>query len=216
MVNKNQTKVMFAVKTKDPKTGQETNSYLTMLEGETQGPVQLTKIIPGGESVEILNSGTRVVLNMKDNGFGQSAKPGASGAPPPGVKQLTPGIPGVQPGLPGQIGGQPVPAAGGVNVGAGGGNPFGGTGGIMVGGGGATANYSPQAQPVVNNMTSFSSINSRAPGVRTGGYTPTPPTTPIPLPVPTPGGMPPNSTPPPTARLPNNVIMPPMPQIPGQ
>lgn len=77
---------MFAVKTKDEKK-QETTSYMSLTNGEVLGPVELIKISPSGDEVEIKNSGTRVVLTMKDNGFeGKTAPAARGGAPlPPGV-----------------------------------------------------------------------------------------------------------------------------------
>ena len=73
---------MFAYKAKDAQK-KETTTYISLAEGETSGPVQLVKINPNGEEVEILNTGVHVVLNMKDNGFTNPGVPAAAGAPGP-------------------------------------------------------------------------------------------------------------------------------------
>ena len=83
---------MFAVQTTDARK-QETTAYMSLTNGEALGPVELLRISPDGDEVEILNSGTRVVLNMKDNGFEKTSP--AGGLAPLGMRQL-PGSLGTQ------------------------------------------------------------------------------------------------------------------------
>ena len=74
----NEWKVFLAVKTKnpDPKAA-PSNSYLTLAEGdkrevasgENRFVVQMVRVYPDQEKVDIINSGTPVTLSMKDNGF---------------------------------------------------------------------------------------------------------------------------------------------------
>jgi hypothetical protein len=218
---------MFAYKTKDAQKKQETTTYISLAEGETSGPVQLVKINPNGEEVEILNTGVHVVLNMKDNGFANPGAPAASApALPAGVRQLPGGIviPG-QPAMPGQPGTSGPPGGGGVNVGQGGGSPFGGGGGkgVMVSGQGNTTGGQPNnfgsTQPVMNlNGLDLPTSTANASRVRIGGnQTANNPTTPanvITYPIPGTSVMPPNYTPPPTGNP--TGIVPPLPPIPGQ
>jgi len=74
----NQWKVLLSVKTENPDPhGQRITSYLALAEGDKQevgigdkkGTVELVEIHADQEKVEILNSGERNTLSMKDNGF---------------------------------------------------------------------------------------------------------------------------------------------------
>jgi hypothetical protein len=221
---------MFAVKTKDAQTKQETTTYMSLTVGETQGPVELIKIGPGGDEVEIKNSGTRVVLNMKDNGFGGKTAPAARGpATLPGLRQL-PGAPSIpMPGLPGQRGAQAADSGGGgVNVGSGGGNLSGrGGGGIRTAGNGNVAAGAPISslvtpQPnIVSSGSLFpqsSVVGGNSAAIMTGGKVAASPANPaapagltaIPINPPS-TAMPPNYTPPPTRGWTG-----PMPPVPGE
>jgi hypothetical protein len=219
---------MFAVKTKDPQTKQETTTYMSLTNGEALGPVELIKISPGGDEVEIKNSGTRVVLNMKDNGFGKTAPAARGPTGPPGVRQIPgPGIP--MPGLPGPRGAQAADSGGGgVNVGSGGGNLSGrGGGGIKVAGSGNVAAGAPinslasPQQSIVSSGSLFpqSSVVGNSAAIRTGGnmaavnpVTTATPAVPFAIPIPAPSpAMPPNYTPPPTRGYTG-----PMPPVPGE
>jgi hypothetical protein len=150
MINKGQIKAMFAVKVKEPKEvgaknaagGQETTKYITLKETDiwhsldSQAAVELMRIAPGGDEVEIINSGTRQVLTLKDNGFEKKIPKGGGGGGPPGLRQ----IPGGNPNLPMPVGvpGQPVTQ----NAAYGGGIIGGGPGGIIGGGRGGNMNPS--------------------------------------------------------------------------
>jgi hypothetical protein len=120
---------LLAVTIKDSRKNDKsgTTSYLNLAEGETEGPVQLLKISPDGESVDILNSGTPRTLTMKDDGFARVAS--ASAAPtPPGPTTTRQPPPGrvAPPGPQGPQGAPGAPPA----------NPAGYSyGGTMVGGG---------------------------------------------------------------------------------
>jgi hypothetical protein len=223
---------MFAVKTKDEKK-QETTTYMSLTNGEVLGPVELLKISPSGDEVEIKNSGTHVVLNMKDNGFEGKAAPAARGgaALPAGVLPRT--LPGgiSMPALPGQPGAQAAASGGGgVNVGGGAGNFSGrGNSGIRVGASGMVSAGASVNTPV-NNLASaqpsFASLPSvftqpsaaaNSAAIRTGGNsTANNPSNPTVLGAPTTISttasppMPPNYTPPPTQGYKG-----PMPPVPG-
>jgi hypothetical protein len=207
----------FAVKSKDAKK-QETTTYLPGLaEGETSGPVQVIRIDPSGDEVEIMNSGTRVVLNMKDNGFEKKGPP-APGAPAlSGFRQLA-GSPGVQ--LPGAQA-QPAAAATtydggtGINLGRTLVSPTRGNINVQGGGppiGGGPINPAALLQPNINTSVAPIAPNTVGSGIRTAGPT-APPSTSVPTTfgnAPT-GGTPPNSTPPATI---STRIVPPMPPMP--
>jgi hypothetical protein len=101
----NEVKAHLSVKVKTGNsTMSERISYLTMGEGDKEGVVEVIKIFPVEERVDINNSGTRMTLTMKENGYKNdpAPAPGGRGAGPggPGVRQIgTPGT--VQPGVPG-------------------------------------------------------------------------------------------------------------------
>jgi hypothetical protein len=226
---------MFAVRfkpSKDPKVvaaagAQETTTYMCLAEGDTSGPVQLLKIMKGGEEVEIVNSGTRMTLTMKENGFAKDSAPRGGGAAG-GVRTLpgaTPNIPMPGP-MPGQAGaargdygGLSVGGAGGetyrggVNVaGFNGANP---TGGTIIGG---TRGGVPQtiSTPGANNSVFIGG----APSVAANPINTTTPAGPRVLSLNSPGNLgsasslPPNNTP--IATIPTrNVEMPPAPPASG-
>jgi hypothetical protein len=224
---------MFAVTYKKDAKEPEKTTYMSLTEGEKEDPVELLEISPDGDEVTILNSGTKVVLNMKDNGFG-SKGPGTASGPAPASLIRTPTPPGPAPQGPAAT---PAPVTTGINLGSSTGNTSSRRGNDMIVGGGTgtkTATASPQAMvasagPSFVASTPASSSpsviigNSGPPvaanntGLLTGGYvnpTPTPtPGPPIAIPI-NPGGgtvMPPNYTPPPSGN-PSGVQLPPMPK----
>ncbi len=236
MINAGHQKAMFAVRvkpSKDPRVAaaagpQETTTYLCLAEGDTEGPVQLLKITKGGEEVEIMNSGTRMTLNMKDNGFAKESPAPRGGGPAGMVRNL----PGANPNIPmpgpmqgqagaagGDYGGLKVAGAanesyrGGVNVaGFNGANP---TGGTLIGG---NRGGTPQtiSTPGANNSV----FVGGAPNVAANPIASTAPTG---MKIPafnspgnlgSPASLPPNNTP--TATIPvRNVDFPPMPPASG-
>lgn len=209
---------LFALKFKDPKKAQEAPTFMRLAEGQTSGPVEVVKISPGGEEVEILNSGTRVVLTMKDNGFEKKGAPATGAAALPGMRQIPGGAGGPLPGAPAQAGapGATADSGPGINLGRTAISPI--RGNINVQGGnlptsGGTINTGTTVQPI-NNTSLASSAGS---GVKTAGAAPTPnntsSSTSLSFTAPTGGGTPPNSTPPATF---TTKIAPPMPPIPGQ
>ena len=106
-----QWKVLLAVKTKSGNAATpEDVSYLTMAEGDKDGVVELLKVYPHEEKVDINNSGTPMTLTMKENGFAS-----APAAPPPGGRAigLSPAIrPIGSPAAPPQPGMGPIPPPG--------------------------------------------------------------------------------------------------------
>ena len=118
MINQGQQWAMFAVESKEPKdpnarraaaaASQETTTYMCLAEGDTSGPVQLLKIMKGGDEVEIMNSGTRMTLTMKENGFASDKPPAGKGG---GTAAVIHNLPGANnfppPTMPGQLGAQP-------------------------------------------------------------------------------------------------------------
>jgi len=153
---------MFAVITTDDKK-QAVTTYMSLTNGEALGPVELIKISPSGDEVEIKNSGTRMVLNLKKDGFEATAS--ASPAPargstpaPAAVRPLIPGI--VTPAVPAQSMAPAAQTGRGVMLGALGSSYSGGGGrGVIVGG-----NTGPAAATAVNSMVS-AQPNASAPGV---------------------------------------------------
>lgn len=221
----NDWKVLLAVTMKSGNSQTPEASFLTMSEGEKQGVVELLKVYPSEEKVEIVDSGTKMTLSMKDNGF--KSKPGAAaaagqrgGAPavrPAGIQPSPPGVT-PQPGLPGmgaapQFGGQNPDGSQGTMVGGGRFNSaaFGG-GAPNPGFGGGAANPGFQPQP-----TSFEQgFNARTgSGIISGGGAYGAPAAPTPLAIPLGDNnlshlTQPNSTP--IAPNPSpNVQLPPMP-----
>jgi len=110
-----------------PKGGKETVTYFNLAEGERQGILEVVKIDPENESVDIINSGTPATLTVKNDKLaknegpppaqpGQPGQPGAPGIPnpaggPPGFPQMPTGmqprrIPA--PAMMAQPGGQPA------------------------------------------------------------------------------------------------------------
>ena len=214
MNNKGKKEAMFAVKTTDAKK-QETTTYLSLAEGETSGPVQLVSISPGGEEVEIMNSGTSMALNMKDNGF-EKTSPAL-----PGMRVLTvsPGsqLPGAQP----QSAAPPTTydTRAGINVRN--------TERAIASSGIRVNDVTPAAsvgpinpaasfQPVVSTPNPSLASKNGGSGIMVVGPTAPPnnPVTSTPS-APLAGGMPLNSTPPPTP-VGRSPIMPPTPPTPGQ
>jgi len=236
MINAGQRKAMFAAKYKEPRepgakiaAGQDTTSYICLKENETEGAVQLLKIMKDGEEVEIMNSGTRMLLNMKENGFAKEQTAGARGGGPPGMRQLGNPNMNMPTGLPGQPGAQNAGYDGGIYVGGNAGGT--GRGGINVAGvnaanpgGGTVIGGAPQGnQPGISPQAASGGYNSTMVGG--AARTVNPVTTAV-----SPGlnsismnsgnlgsqsSLPPNSTPPPTTPM-RNVTMPPPLPLPGQ
>jgi hypothetical protein len=213
---------MFAVKTKKgPKDAQDTTSYMSLKEGETSGAVQLVKINTEGQEVEIMNTGVRVVLNMKENGFERSSPaPSAARGGLPGL--ITPRtLPGMVP-PPMPAGLSSPPATQTVADMSSPSNPSrNSTSGrdLVVGGG--PMRPSGSTPPVVNTASTTVGGNPGGSTLVAGGKPNTPVAIPMPpglgaIPIPAPGSMqPPNSTPPNTT-APRTPVMPPMPTMPGQ
>jgi hypothetical protein len=242
MVNAGHMNAMFAYETKEPKDPkakpapgpQDTTTYICLAEGDVSGPVQLLKIMKGGDEVEIMNSGTRMTLNMKDNGFGKDTASAGRGGGPAGVIHNLPGANVPAPVPPGQPVAQPGGNGGIISGGAGGESYRGGfnaaginaanpSGGTLTGG--APINRAGLSQSGVNPQTSSGTYNSG--NIISGGNTvaAAPATTTMPngmntLPsmsgnLGSQSSMQPNNTPISTTPM-RNVIMPPMPQAPGQ
>jgi hypothetical protein len=217
-----ETKVLLAVKVKTGNSASpEDTSYLTMSEGDKDGVVELVKIYPDQEMVDIKNSGTPMTLSMKENGFQNAPAapaPGARGAGP-GIRQIGMPANGVQPGVPNLGAVQPVQGqiAGEGNTLVTGSSTFnrGGFNNPNAFGGGTVA--SPGVQP---QQTAYQTggYNARTGGgVITGsGYVPPPAQAPLTIPIGQTGGLShltqPNSTPAATEAAPN-VEMPPMPGV---
>lgn len=214
---------LFAVKEKkpdpaNPRAMVETTSYLKMSVGDKTDPVELLKINMGGDEVEIMNSGTHVTLNLKDNGFEPKAGPGGTNSSGPAgmVPRSLPG--GANPAMPAGQPGQPAAGGGGGGggtiVGMGGGNAGGGgTHTLLSSGGGGVDTHATlssggpitQTALAANSSGHLSVAGYTAPQAATATGVTTPTMTPA-------GGgtvMPKNSTPPSTGVY--NGPKPPMP-----
>ncbi len=108
-------RALFATVPKDPK---ESPRYFNLAEGEKEDILQVTKIYPNQEAVDVIIAGTAVTLTTKSNSFVQPLPPPPKGGVPaaanPGVVAFNPPA-------------QPAPAQ----------TPY--SGGVIVAGGGATA-----------------------------------------------------------------------------
>jgi hypothetical protein len=182
MVNAGQRKAMFAVESKEPKdpkvkpaaaAPQETTTYMCLAEGDTSGPVQLLKIMKGGDEVEIMNSGTRMTLNMKENGFGTDKAPAGKGGGPAAVihnSGANPNFP--PPTMPGQPAAQPGGNGGIISGGAGGDSYRGGFNAAGVNaanpGGGTLSGGAPVNRAGLSSSTSFGGNTG---GIMSGGAT---------------------------------------------
>jgi hypothetical protein len=195
---------------------------MSLKEGDSSGPVQLLKIGPGGEEVTILNTGNRVVLNMRDNGFG-STKTAAPGAPVPAGLLRQPPVSGIPASptiptamMPGQLVTPGVNT--GINLGAPGASSSSRTDISVAGRGTApgTINYPGVQQTVASTVAPAISLGANNGGNATmvsGAFNPAPPSASATLnatPAAVPGAMPPNSTPPNTIPV-RNGITPPFP-----
>lgn len=141
-------RALFATVPKDPK---ESPRYFNLAEGEKEDILQLVKIHPGQDAVDVVIAGTAVTLTTKSNSFVQPLPPPSKTGVVPGAPALAavayrPTIPQPAPENPysGSVivaGGGSVAPAGGSSVttiGASGGNAMGGmNGGALVSGGGA-------------------------------------------------------------------------------
>lgn len=212
------TVAMFAVKVKKTAKDPETTTYLSLTEGQTEGPVELLKIAPGGDEVTILNSGTRQVLNMKDNGFGSKGASPAAG--PPGLIKNNPASPA--PGSPIPMAAAPaqgpVTTIGNVGRNAGGGTSSRFSGDPIIGGaaepGRATTTTSAA---VVTSAGTGGTSSSGSSGLIIAGATITPTTTTTVLNSGTTtniGGTPPNTSYSGPVQQPAGIPTPPMPSLP--
>jgi hypothetical protein len=211
-------KAMFAIKTQKTAKDQESTTYLSLSEGEKEGPVEVLKISPDGDEVTINNSGTRQVLTMKDNGFGSKGAGGGGPAPAGLIRNPpTPGAP--PPSLPATT---TTPASRTAIVGPTGGGPSARYGGDMIVGGPVASEPSrttTTAQPAVASMGGGSSTSGR--DVTVGGYV-APPTTSgttlaanLSVSPSTIGGTPHNTYYTNAVQQPNGIPLPPMPTVPG-
>jgi hypothetical protein len=93
-----QKKVLFLSEPKDKKEGP---FYYSLVEGEKSADdkLELVKIHPSQDGVDVLNEGVAVTLTMKDDTLGASAAPAAAAAAAP-AKEKPPGRPGN--GMPGR------------------------------------------------------------------------------------------------------------------
>ena len=228
MINRGKTNALFAVTSKPgAKPAKETpdTKYLSLSEGDRDpSGVELVKIMRGGENVEILNSGTRMVLNQKDNGFEEKSAPAGRGGPAPECGRWrrrfpNPSIPGGMPAAaPASFGAQSAGGSGGGIISSGG--QGGGSGGIIGSGGISTSGYHAGSAPSASFPGSTQPTYAAEPSssIRTSGA----PVVATPVPTsqqPIPGftkydpsvGMPVNSTPPPSPPAPG-IRMPPSPQ----
>ncbi|HWD17994.1 MAG TPA: hypothetical protein VHB20_01845 [Verrucomicrobiae bacterium] len=120
-----------------PKNGKETPTYFNLGEGERDGILQVVKIYPDDQKVDVINSGTPATLTVKEDSLAKNegpapaAAPGAPGTPGgPGAPggPRAPGFPNMPP-LPGGVRRTPVPSFPGMSppapeAPAGGGTPF--------------------------------------------------------------------------------------------
>jgi hypothetical protein len=67
------TRALFARVPKGPK---DSWSYFNLAEGERDGILELVKISPDEKEAEVINSGTRMMLTVKDDGFSPAAAKG--------------------------------------------------------------------------------------------------------------------------------------------
>ena len=114
-----QTRALFVSEPKDKK---DNPTYFNLAEGERQGILEVVKIDPVGQKVEVINSGARATLTIKDDSLAKSEGSPPEGAAGPGERRLPgerhlPAFPGSagrfpRPGFPGQnIPGVPSPAS---------------------------------------------------------------------------------------------------------
>jgi hypothetical protein len=105
-------KVLFLAQPKDKKEGP---FYYSLSEGEksADGKLELVKIHPSQDGVEVINDGVAVTLTVKDDTLGATAGPATPATPakerPPG---FNPAMPGRQMFRPGGAPGPGVPGAG--------------------------------------------------------------------------------------------------------
>jgi hypothetical protein len=157
----------------------ETTSYLVLSEGQSEGSLQLVKIHPDQEAIDIIISGTSMTLTMKNNGFAKTAS-NAPPAPAPKLVGQRPGGPGTAavPTTQGRSGALAAGAsmgliAGGNRVGAGnsgdliaGGSALGGI--IQNPANGAAGNSSPSSPSSLSSQPG-NGANSRQLGASLGG-----------------------------------------------
>ncbi len=186
-----ETKAMFAIKPTaakpaarggKPEAPEETK-FISLKINETEGPVQLLKINPTGDEVEIMNSGTKVTMNIKDNGYAKMA-PAAPAAPTmPGLRGLPGGpiMPVAPPAVPQggggiNLGNSGAPGAGGGIV-TGGGASYAASGsgvGLSIGGNGTYSSGNAQknlasALGNLQNAAVGNTLSSSSGGVTTSG-----------------------------------------------
>ncbi|MGA3179197.1 MAG: hypothetical protein ABSF38_02510 [Verrucomicrobiota bacterium] len=188
-------KVLLAVsvKTGDSKAP-EAMYYLTMVEdevetvgeGDKRAVEKLVKVYPGEEKVDIENSGTRMTLSLKENGFGQAPAAALAGGRGVGTAAIravgapagaTPGVPAAlpRPGVPGMGAAAPFQGdnSGGANTMVGGANynrPSFNSGTATSFGGGTAVNTGFQSQQSAFQSGGFNARTGG--GILSGGAAP--------------------------------------------
>jgi hypothetical protein len=109
----NNVKVLLAIPSKDNK---EPPAYLSLNEGEKGGDgkgneVEIVRIRPEKEEVDIINSGTRQTLTIASNGYVASAAPAAPAKPGAPAMPGMPGIPNRHIPMPGGMQNPAAPTA---------------------------------------------------------------------------------------------------------
>jgi hypothetical protein len=154
----------------------ETTSYLVLSEGQSEGSLQLVKIHPDQEAIDIIISGTSMTLTMRNNGFARIASNSLPAPAPNRVGQRpgglgTAAVPTTQ-GRPGA----PAPGAGAGLIADGNRVGAGNSGGLIAGGSAFGGIFQNPANGAAGNSSpsSLSSqpgngANSRQPGASLGG-----------------------------------------------
>lgn len=144
-----QTRVLFALASKDSK---EPPTYLNLMAGERQGDLEVLKIDRKKGEVNIVNSGSPMLLTLASNSYVASAVPGGPAAPAAfNTRRHLPGLmpqptPPPMPGTPGGAGAEAPAGGGAVIIGGGNSEPAGG-GGVGAAGApeGNAGNYAAQS-----------------------------------------------------------------------
>jgi hypothetical protein len=174
-------RALFATVPKDPK---ESPTYFNLGEGEKDGILEVKRIDPNQESVDVIIAGTPTTLTVKSNSFVQPlpvAKPGGpSPIPNPGIVARPPvAVPTPPP----MANPNPAPSYGG---------------GVVVGGGGSVSTPSASSVTTIGGGQANFGGGAPNPGVVNGGGSPVAPNGGAEsrmIPVPTRGIRTPNYTP---------------------